>query len=51
MILIQLVDSWRADDKFSWINFYFIAVKEFKKILEVFWRIDLNIFSGYYCEC
>ena len=29
MNLIQLIDCWRADDKFSWNNFYFIVVKEF----------------------
>ena len=29
MNLIQLIDCWRADDEFSWNNFYFIVVKEF----------------------
>ena len=29
MKLIQLIDCWRADDKFSGNNFYFIVVKEF----------------------
>ena len=26
---IQSTDCWRANDKFSWSNFYFITVKEF----------------------
>ena len=29
MNLIQLIDCWRADDKFSWNNFYFIVAKVF----------------------
>ena len=36
----------KANDKFFWNNFYFILVKEFwygKKVLEIFWRISLNI--------
>ena len=29
MNLIQLINCWRADDEFSWNNFYFIVAKEF----------------------
>ena len=38
---LNSIDYWRADDEFSWNNFYFIVVKEFwyGKI----WRIYLNI--------
>ena len=39
--------DWRDDDEFSWLNFYFIIVKEFlygKKELEVFLRIWLITF-------
>ena len=38
---LNSIDCWRADDEFSWNNFYFIVVKEFwyGKI----WRIYLNI--------
>ena len=38
---LNSTDCWRADDEFSWNNFYFIVVKEFwyGKI----WRIYLNI--------
>ena len=34
---VQLIDCWRASNKFSWNNSYFIVVKEFlygKKILD-----------------
>ena len=44
MNLIQLIDSWRADDKFSWNNFYCCKrILIWQKILEVFCRIYLNI--------
>ena len=29
MNLIQLINCWKADDEFSWNNFYFTVVKEF----------------------
>ena len=27
--LIELIDCWKTNDKFSWNNFYFIAGKEY----------------------
>ena len=29
MNLIQLIDCWKADDEFSWSNFYFFLEKNF----------------------
>ena len=43
MNLIQLIDCWRADDEFSWNNFYFIVVKEFS-----LWSFLKNLFRYYF---
>ena len=51
--LIQLIDCWRADDEFSWNNFYFIVVKEFwygKKYQRFFGEFVWILFLEYYCE-
>ena len=58
MNLIQLIDCWRADDKFSWSTFYFIVVKEFgmaknirgslKNLFEYYFLnvvVNVNLFS------
>ena len=59
MNLIQLIDCWRADDKFSWSTFYFIVVKEgsLKNLFEYYFLnvvVNVNLFSDlkfeYYCE-
>ena len=46
MNLIWLIDYWRADYEFSWKNVLFYCCKRIfirQKMLEVFWRIYLNI--------
>ena len=42
---VQLIDCWRANNKFPWNNFYF-AIKKvliWQKVLEILWRTSLNI--------
>ena len=53
MNLIRLIDCWRADDEFSWNNFYFIVVKEFcmaknirdflENLIDYFLNIIVNV--------
>ena len=53
MNLVQVIDCWRADDGFSWSNFYLIVVKEFwyiKKYEGFFGEFNW-LSSEYYCEC
>ena len=54
MNLIQLIDCWRADDEFSWNNFYFTVVKELwygkkylKSFLQVFFWILLWMLTSF----
>ena len=44
--LNSTVDCWRGDDEFSWSSFLFYCFKRiliWQTILELFWRIYLNI--------
>ena len=45
--LIQLIDCWRADDEFSWNNFYFIVVKEFDMAKNIRGFLE-NLFEYYF---
>ena len=63
--LIQLIDGWKADDEFSWNNFYFIfafdMAKNIRRFLDNLFEyyylniiVNVNFFSDlkfeYYCE-
>ena len=50
---LNSIDCWRADDKFSWNNFYFVVVKEFwyGKKWRFFGEYVWILFFEYYCEC
>ena len=51
---LNSIDCWRADDEFSWNNFYFIVVKEFwcgknRGFLDTLF--EWILFFEYHCEC
>ena len=47
MNLIQLTDCRRADDEFSWNNFYFIAVKAIDMVKNIRGFLE-NLFENYF---